>query len=109
MPPKERISLQRITGVDEERRLVGSISANRAYFADSTNSIAPKKKGITLCLLGLLNSNLLNWRFSLTSTNNNLGTNELEVLPVEQKNKLNSTIRFTHEDLRLMCFDIVTS
>lgn len=29
----------------------------------------------------LLNSNLENWRFSLTSTNNNVGTNEIEMLP----------------------------
>src|SRR5205085_12314920 len=32
-------------------------------------------------ILALLNSDLLNWRFRLTSTNNNVGTNELEVLP----------------------------
>lgn len=32
-------------------------------------------------LLGLLNSRLFQWRFKLTSTNNNVGTNELEALP----------------------------
>lgn len=33
-------------------------------------------------VLALLNSGLMQWRFKLTSTNNNVGTNELEVLPV---------------------------
>ena len=32
-------------------------------------------------LLGLLNSKMYQWRFKLTSTNNNVGTNELESMP----------------------------
>ena len=80
-PPKERIATQRITGIDEKRRLVCAVSANSAYFADSTNFIIPKNRKMLRFILGLLNSNLMNWRFKLTSTNNNVGTNELEVLP----------------------------
>lgn len=80
-PPERRLALQRITGVDESRRLVCAVSSNGAYFADSTNSVIPLDKGKMLFLDGLLNSSLLNWRFSLTSTNNNVGTNELEMLP----------------------------
>jgi hypothetical protein len=33
-------------------------------------------------VLALLNSKLFQWRFKITSTNNNLGTNELNSLPV---------------------------
>lgn len=80
-PPEIRISTQRITGIDERRRLVCAISRNSAFFADSTNSIVPKDKTFMTFLLGLLNSDLLDWRFKLTSTNNNVGTNELEGLP----------------------------
>jgi type I restriction-modification system DNA methylase subunit len=80
-PVSQRIATQRITGVDEAKRLVCAISRNSSYFADSTNSIIPNGKNHIWFLLGLLNSNLLNWRFSLTSTNNNVGTNELEMLP----------------------------
>ncbi len=80
-PPRKRIATQRITGVDEARRLVCVVSTNGAYFADSTNSIVLKDEAKLYFLVGLLNSNLLNWRFSLTSTNNNVGTNELEALP----------------------------
>ncbi|KKL52008.1 hypothetical protein LCGC14_2289780, partial [marine sediment metagenome] len=33
-------------------------------------------------LLGLLNSAMFQWRFKITSTNNNVGTNELESMPI---------------------------
>lgn len=80
-PPRERIALQRITGVDEVNRLIAATSRNGAYFADSTNSLISGDGQLTALIVGLLNSKLLNWRFMLTSTNNNVGTNELEVLP----------------------------
>jgi len=80
-PPTSRIATQRITGVDEKRRLVCALSSSGAYFADSTNSIQPLEGVNPLLILGILNSRLLNWRFDLTSTNNNVGTNELEALP----------------------------
>ena len=80
-PVKERIATQRISGVDEKRRLVCAHSSNSAYFADSTNSVVPNRNIDLYLLLGVMNSAVLNWRFDLTSTNNNLGTNELEALP----------------------------
>lgn len=80
-PPASRIATQRITGVDEKRRLVCALSNNQAYFADSTNSVQPHQGVNVLLVLGVLNSRLMNWRFDLTSTNNNVGTNELEALP----------------------------
>jgi hypothetical protein len=80
-PPTIRIATQRITGVDERRRLVCALSSNGAYFADSTNSIQSLEGVSPFLIIGLLNSRLLNWRFDLTSTNNNVGTNELEAMP----------------------------
>lgn len=78
-----RIATQRITGVDEKWRVVAAIVEPDCYFADSTNSIAlnPGSRYPLEVLLGLLNSRLFQWRFKLTSTNNNVGTNELEALP----------------------------
>lgn len=80
---KHRIATQRITGVDERLRVVAMVVEPPTYFADSTNSIvlnndAPYRLEY---LLGLLNSRLFQWRFKLTSTNNNVGTNELEAMP----------------------------
>jgi len=88
---QRRIATQRITGVDERLRIVATIIEPPAYFADSTNSITRKAEspyGIEY-LLGLLNSRLFQWRFKLTSTNNNVGTNELNSMPFR-------TIDFTH-------------
>lgn len=80
-PPARRIATQRITGVDDSRRLECALSVNGAYFADSTNAVVPIDERDTDILLALLNSELLDWRFRLTSTNNNVGTAELEMLP----------------------------
>ena len=83
-PTNRRIATQRISGVDERQRVVATIIEGGAWFADSTNSIGPTDGAILSLeyLLGLLNSNLIQWRFKITSTNNNVGTNELEALPI---------------------------
>jgi Alw26I/Eco31I/Esp3I family type II restriction m6 adenine DNA methyltransferase len=80
---KQRVAIQRITGVDERLRLVATLITPPAYFADSTNSIICVKPDSYRLeyLLGLLNSWFFQWRFKITSTNNNVGTNELESLP----------------------------
>jgi Alw26I/Eco31I/Esp3I family type II restriction m6 adenine DNA methyltransferase len=80
-----RIATQRITGVDERLRLVATIIDPPAYFADSTNSIAAQNGYHSLeYLLAVLNSTLFQWRFKLTSTNNNVGTNELKAMPFKR-------------------------
>ncbi|MBK7667724.1 MAG: hypothetical protein IPJ32_10515 [Sphingobacteriaceae bacterium] len=86
MANNERIATQRITGVDERLRLVATIIQPKAYFADSTNSLhlAKESKYNIKYILGLLNSKLFQWRFKLTSTNNNVGTNELNALPIKK-------------------------
>lgn len=78
-----RIATQRITGVDEKLRIVATLIDPPAYFADSTNSVVLLDGAVHKLeyLLGLLNSTLFQWRFKLTSTNNNVGTNELESMP----------------------------
>jgi Alw26I/Eco31I/Esp3I family type II restriction m6 adenine DNA methyltransferase len=81
---KHRIATQRITGVDERLRIVCTVIAPLAYFADSTNSIvvADNSPVAMEFLVAVLNSKLMQWRFKLTSTNNNVGTNELDSLPI---------------------------
>jgi len=63
--------------------VVATIIEPPAYFADSTNSlvIADDSPYSLEFVLGFLNSKFVQWRFKLTSTNNNVGTNELESLP----------------------------
>ncbi|MBN2378309.1 transposase [candidate division WOR-3 bacterium] len=80
---KRRLATQRITGVDERLRIVATLIEPTTHFADSTNSISltSKVNYDIQYLLGLLNSNLFQWRFKITSSNNNVGTNELASMP----------------------------
>ncbi len=80
----ERIATQRITGVDEKWRVVAARTRPRSYFADSTNSVVIQEDAPCELpfILALLNSRFVQWRFKLTSTNNNVATNELEALPM---------------------------
>jgi hypothetical protein len=82
--PDFRIGIQRITGIDEEIRLRAAFFKRRVYFADSTNSIESEDETRLYFLLSLMNSQLFNWRFKLTSTNNNVSTNELDRLPIRR-------------------------
>lgn len=81
---KKRIVTQRITGVDEKFRIIANMVESKSYFADSTNCLYLQDT----CdfkieyLLALLNSRILQWRFKLNSSNNNVGTNELKQLPI---------------------------
>jgi Alw26I/Eco31I/Esp3I family type II restriction m6 adenine DNA methyltransferase len=81
-----RIATQRITGIDERLRIVATVIEPVTYFADSTNSVSLSDASSYSLeyLLGLLNSALFQWRFKLTSTNNNVATNELLSLPLRR-------------------------
>ena len=81
---QRRIATQRITGVDERLRIVATVIEPTTYFADSTNSVVLQEGSPYELeyLLGLLNSALFQWRFKLTSTNNNVATNELDSMPI---------------------------
>lgn len=98
---ERRIATQRITGVDERYRIVATIMEPVAYFADSTNSIKTKANSSYKqeYLLGLLNSTLYQWRFKLTSTNNNVGTNELKSMPFYQIDFDNESERTKHDGI----------
>ncbi len=94
-----RIATQRITGVDERLRVVANVVEAPAYFADSTNSVvlSGASEYDLLYVLGLLNSRLYQWRFKLTSTNNNVGTNELAAMPFRAINFSDSAQKRAHD------------
>jgi hypothetical protein len=96
-----RIATQRITGVDERLRVVASVVEN-GYFADSTNSIelvASKVPYLLEYLECLLNSALFQWRFKITSTNNNVSTHQLGAMPFRQVNFARDAERDAHDRL----------
>jgi Alw26I/Eco31I/Esp3I family type II restriction m6 adenine DNA methyltransferase len=84
--PPFRIGVQRITGIDDRIRLIATLINRSVYFADSTNSIVSDDPEKLYFVLSLLNSRFFNWRFKLTSTNNNVSTNELDRLPIRSIN-----------------------
>ncbi|MBD2139186.1 Eco57I restriction-modification methylase domain-containing protein, partial [Anabaena sp. FACHB-1237] len=90
----KRIATQRITGVDEKLRLVATIVDEYSYFADSTNSIHIQRDDVYSLeyILALINSRLFQWRFQKTSSNNNVSTTEIEVLPFTYSENLESKI-----------------
>jgi hypothetical protein len=94
-----RLATQRITGVDERLRVVASVIEPKCYFADSTNSVvAISEADMSLeYLLAILNSKLTQWRFKLTSMNNNVGTNELECLPIRVIDLSSAAERSAHD------------
>jgi hypothetical protein len=94
---ERRIATQRITGVDEVRRLTATLVDPVTYFADSTNSITGRGPHDLCYLLGLLNSRLFQWRFKITSTNNNVGTNEIESLPFRRIDFADAGERSRHD------------
>lgn len=77
----ERIVLQRITGVDSMIRIIATLIPAGMVCANSTNFIASGQQPL-LCILGCLNSKLINWFFKLTSTNTNVTSKELSKLPI---------------------------
>ena len=98
---QKRIATQRITGVDEKLRIVAMIIDPPAYFADSTNSIAlenPSQYRLEY-LLGILNSWMFQWRFKLTSSNNNVATNELDAMPFRTINFAVPAEKAAHDKL----------
>ena len=88
----------------ERLRIVANIVEPLTYFADSTNSII-KFSNSNYCLkyiLGLLNSKLFQWRFKLTSTNNNVGTNELNSMPFSRIDFSNPTNKVQHDQMVIL-------
>ena len=79
---KERICMQRITGVDSRLRLIMTILPENSLCANSTNFIGGLSRNELRYCLAVLNSKLINFYFKLTSTNTNITTSEVNAIPI---------------------------
>ncbi|MFX1560134.1 MAG: Eco57I restriction-modification methylase domain-containing protein, partial [Promethearchaeota archaeon] len=82
---RPRIACQQVSNRTQRWRLKFSSIPADAILANSCNYVIDEKKPSEirrLFLLGVLNSELMNWRFSLTNTNNHVSTRELMQLPI---------------------------
>lgn len=80
---KPRLICQQISNVDLRKRLKFTFSEPKDILANSCNYINSTKSFDDLKKLHLLlNSELLNWRFKVTSSNNHINNYELNELPI---------------------------
>lgn len=86
----ERIACQQIANLNKEKRLSFTYVPKNYILGNSCNFISIKnnKYDIDLFyLLGLLNSNLMEWYFRLISSNNHINNYEIDDFPIPIKNK----------------------
>lgn len=83
-----RIAGQQISNIDSTKRLKFALIPENYILGNSLNYLSVDEKLFTknsfslYSLLGFLNSDILNWRFKLTSSNNHVNNYELDDLPI---------------------------
>jgi Alw26I/Eco31I/Esp3I family type II restriction m6 adenine DNA methyltransferase len=86
-----RIACQQVSNRSQRWRLKfspilpGKVLANSCNYIILNNST---NKDVLNYLLGILNSDLLNWRFDISNTNNHVSNRELNALPIFDYTKL---------------------
>ncbi len=78
-----RIGYQRNAALDNYRRIISTIIPPKKHLFDSISYLIPEDEE-KFFLLAILNSNLLEFRFRLTSTNNHVNGYEIEALPLRR-------------------------
>ena len=76
-----RIGYQRGAAIDNWRRIIACIIDPNNFCSDTINYVVRPQAGLYF-VLGLLNSQLFEWRFRLTSTNNHVNSYEVDSLPL---------------------------
>lgn len=90
---KERLICQQISNVDLKKRLKFTFSESTDIMANSCNYITSLRDSLDLQKLHfLLNSELLNWRFKVTSSNNHINNYEIDEFPIINLDKLDLEI-----------------
>ena len=82
---QHRIACQQVSNRTQRWRLKFAPIPPNVVLANSCNYLVDHEHSDSshkLFLLGVLNSELMNWRFSLTNTNNHVSTRELTQLPL---------------------------
>lgn len=80
-----RIACQQIVNIDKEDRLIFSIIPPKYVLGNSCNflTISDNQFGIDIFfLLGVLNSNIVNWYFKIFSSNSHVNNYQIDLLPL---------------------------
>jgi len=79
---KIRIAGQQIVNIDAKKRLKFTLTQKNHILGNSCNYITVKEPLEIQWILLQLNSEILNWRFKITSTNNHVNNYEIDELPI---------------------------
>ena len=80
---KQFLICQQISGMADTHRFNFTISRKeKCLFGNSVNKIKIKKDENLMYILAILNSNIIDWLFRKTSTNNHVNIYEIEQLPI---------------------------
>ncbi|TFG26699.1 hypothetical protein EU528_13980 [Candidatus Thorarchaeota archaeon] len=81
-----RIAGQQICNMAQKWRLKFGLVGQNTVLGNSCNylivSDTDNNQDNLMFLLAIMNSHLLNWRFKITSTNNHVNNNEIDILPI---------------------------
>jgi len=84
----ERLICQQIANMSKDRRLTFAMTPKNTVLGNSCNfvTISKNEYGMDIYfLLGLLNSNIMNWYFKLQSSNNHINNYEIDTFPIPIK------------------------
>lgn len=104
----ERIIMQGITGVNDAQRIIATTIPSGYFCANSCNYIVTAPPGYSVnSLLGLLNSELVNWIFKKTSTNSNVNTYEISNIPLSLIDKSTAVLTSDIETLVKQILEVI--
>ena len=81
----ERIACQQISNISKEKRVQFAYIPKNHVLANSCNFISIEKNSYNIdiyYLLGLLNSNIINWFFKFFNSNNHISNYEIDEFPI---------------------------
>ncbi len=92
---KPRIACQQVSNRTQRWRLKFTDVPSDVVLSNSCNYLFLRKgtpKNHLFLLLGILNSELINWRFGLTNTNNHVSNRELSQLPLPDPDNISKNL-----------------
>ena len=85
-----RIGFQESSPIDNWRRLIACVIPSGHYCVHKVRYFTDDSKYDLFALLALFNSELSDWRFSITSTNNSVNEYEVNALPIPRFKRLDA-------------------